>query len=486
MYANSLGLLIASGILAAIVDARRILQIQAATSQVTSARGDDVSKPVTADDPPNAPANTPAYPRTKEERSGINATSVSAGAVPAIGGDFQEVPQPSLNNCTELGSLQIGEDDLGASLLLVCQHWDTKAWGPFPVRSTHDAEALLSAVVSPGGLHDQVKELRTQRTNSTEFCWKGNALRPSQTPTGHHCPEVFNNFFAAEIAKKTQPTRRGLLNGTLTCQKSCADICGSTPLLHDDSASGTCRCLDSSSDGGIVELTLSSTVDPQPEGCDAVRQGKCYGQCPPNFKPAFLVGQVFPVCNVACRNTKLRSDCGLGCASSAVHCGAKIVNQIDEIVRSIAHGSALLTGQLEITATADALVGVVEFAESVVSKMKESVMEGLSGVQQKRQAAGLMASLLHVLGGADIRQAVVDVSSGSDALRGKYSQFASLFGNFLHEVSETKIAPAKDIGHFFFGPRYIDHRPGQQPFEGIHVAGMRGRRRSAAGRASHR
>lgn len=98
-------------------------------------------------------------------------------------------------DCGSLADLVVDGIEFGVTLERVCQFWP-KSLGEFPVSDVNTAGDLLNRVVEPGGVWDQIQQIRDDHEDRG-FCWRNNTVRAESTgecPLGYAPSGLTANF----------------------------------------------------------------------------------------------------------------------------------------------------------------------------------------------------------------------------------------------------------------------------------------------------
>lgn len=303
-------------------------------------------------------------------------------------------------NCSELaGGFYARGHDVGAILSQVCEFWPLDK--AFPVKNVHEAEELLNATFKEGGMYDKAKAVIAQRQTSTDFCWRKSSERSLVKPTGYSCPQRLNAN-QRENPNQVEPTA-SVEDGNLYCNKSCADICGSW-LVKGNPQPGLCGCrsrdpTDMGTAGYMYVYKEWPHIKPAlPDGCDQTFEANhteaCYGTCPSDAVPTWVLGNIKPVCSSDCRKMNLTYGCGFGCASSMIQCVSTVSDQIGEIVRTVGDTAGFVSGQDQISVVTNALVSTAEFAVTGLTTLVGDAVTAWTHFEQEKQSVGLITALL--------------------------------------------------------------------------------------------
>eukprot|EP00928_Gymnodinium_smaydae_P031846 TRINITY_DN23245_c0_g1_i1.p1 TRINITY_DN23245_c0_g1~~TRINITY_DN23245_c0_g1_i1.p1 ORF type:complete len:428 (-),score=25.68 TRINITY_DN23245_c0_g1_i1:99-1382(-) len=279
------------------------------------------------------------------------------------------------------------------TIRMVCRVWP---YVGFPTISYADAKQLEAAIVRPGGLKDRATDLKTARSASDDFCWRHSEPRKSKQPSGRSCPSKFNSaWFERETVEV--PVDNG--KGDFICEKKCDDVCGDETQYRGQSANGKrCSCEHPSSGTiVVVDRVVPSLLD----GCGVVIGGKCFAECPRNFMPPDILGEIFPVCKFRCEADPNRSfPCGYGCANSEATCELRMVHQVEHVNCAPRDASKVfMGGNFNIGICFGAIISIVEFASAVVEPLlNEDLSRSFHGDVHK---VVVMGALFHAMLGAD-------------------------------------------------------------------------------------
>jgi len=316
---------------------------------------------------------------------------------------------------------------VGDLLADICDVWPAEELQmKFPLTSLSEAEALLNTTFKEGGIYDQAKALANQRKSSGDFCWRRQYQRPVVEPTGYSCPARFHQWWGHDKPTKELPKKDEA--GGLFCEKNCTDICGDGGFMCiSESKEGLCGCRskepESVGTGGPMYVfnEVSKVVPAVPDGCDMTstinHATVCYGECPNQSVPTFVVGNFKPICSNACAGTNRSFPCGFGCAVQMTTCASTVVDQLGQVMKTIGDTVGFMTGNVEIAAATEAVVSTAEFGVTALATLVSSALTAWTTFEQNKQSVGLLVAL---------SQVIKDVKADLVKDRALYQQFLKL------------------------------------------------------------
>jgi len=278
-------------------------------------------------------------------------------------------------DCSVYDDMMVADVAVGKALGAVCRFWPRMGWGDFPLasQSVETVRFWLDEAFKEGGLWDRFQELREERGQASEFCWRDTDVRPStDTP-----PECFDRFWKYEPhdmagqGRTSEPTK-------YWCQKRCQLTSGCAHFTYwkwDDGChlqdadagrridllarSGPPTC----ADAALLQHSVNDTEKVKASGdCDAVYDGKCYGACPSSFQPSLLSKYFAPVCTSVCSDDRSHPvGCGFGCATSVRNCFDTIMAQVSGVVDTVGKSVAYATGTVAVYEVVSSLLQITEF-----------------------------------------------------------------------------------------------------------------------------
>jgi len=290
------------------------------------------------------------------------------------------------DNCDDITGIKFGEKDWTGIVKVVCSQWPSAQFGAFPVNTVGQLNQLLGHVFDEGGLYEQLNNLLVER--SSKYCLRQEAPRVelSVASSENICPSTLTDELLEEIPDETT-VNVNLTEGYWAC-----------------TAAGDSRCDCRQRYSTVTEDTKAPfpmvSIASRPSGCEMVHNGKCYGSCPPRFRPTFLKGWFRPVCTSVCAETTFPVTCGVGCANTRTDCVAIILNQVKEVAISASKvATFFMTGTAGVILheTVVQVVKVAEFAFNVLSKVLTIADAAYKSYTREQGELATMISLYAVL-----------------------------------------------------------------------------------------